>query len=68
MDYIMRKSKMSRRMKPGHVIKQELKLEKERIAIEEVKQREQEKINKNSTFLGMGKKILTYKSNRDVNR
>jgi len=55
-------------IKPGHVIKQELKLEKERIAIEEVKQREQEKINKNSTLLGMGKKILTYKSNRDVNR
>ena len=54
--------------KPGHVIKQELKLEKQRKDLEEVKQREQEKLNKNILSLSTGKKVLTYKSNRDGNR
>ena len=54
--------------KPGHVIKQELKLEKQRKDLEEVKQREQEKLNKNIVSLSTGKKVLTYKSNRDGNR
>ena len=54
--------------KPGHVIKQELKLEKQKKDLEEDKQREQEKLNKNAVSLSTGKKVLTYKSNRDGNR